>query len=134
MRTLSLAVSRIYVVALTIYGVVRAQRIARTGDEGWIRLTDTIPREACGNRLPHPDRSLTRISVAAVRWSPVGAKCLERSYGICYALRKTGVAASLVVGVSHRPPISFHAWVEVNSEVVNDRKSYCENYRELCRI
>jgi hypothetical protein len=45
-------------------------------------------------------------------------------------LRKRGVVARLVIG--YRPvPYFFHAWVEVNGQIVNDSTTYQDRLQVL---
>jgi transglutaminase superfamily protein len=46
--------------------------------------------------------------------------CLQRSAVTCCLLKRSGIAARLVVGV-RQLPFRAHAWVELNGAIVNDR-------------
>jgi Transglutaminase-like superfamily len=62
-------------------------------------------------------------------WKPV--LCLQRSVAATRVLRKQGIHGRLVIG--YRPaPFMSHAWVEVDSRVVNDSPGYKERLQVLC--
>ncbi len=61
-------------------------------------------------------------------WKPV--LCLQRSVCATRLLRTRGVAARLVIGYREVPFFS-HAWVEVDSRVVNDSPAYRSRLRVL---
>jgi hypothetical protein len=61
------------------------------------------------------------------------ALCLQRSALTTCLLRRQGVAARLVIGCRVMP-YHGHAWVEVNGEVVNDKKKVQEFYTVLDRL
>ena len=60
----------------------------------------------------------------ALRIVAPGALCLERSIAVCAAVRSVGLPASVVVGRRNAyvglPEYDFHAWVELNGEILND--------------
>jgi hypothetical protein len=59
--------------------------------------------------------------------------CLQRSVVTTLSLKKRGVHAKLVIGY-RRAPFFSHAWVEVDSRVVNDSAAYKERLQILCRV
>lgn len=61
-------------------------------------------------------------------WKPV--LCLQRSVCATRLLRARGVAARLIIGYREVPFFS-HAWVEVDSRVVNDSPAYRSRLRVL---
>jgi hypothetical protein len=69
------------------------------------------------------------VSLAAcLYWKPV--LCLQRSVCTVRLLRKHDVGARLVIGYRLQPFFS-HAWVEVNSRIVNDSPTYRERLHVL---
>ena len=58
--------------------------------------------------------------------------CLQYSSAAAVLLRRYGQAAEMVVGVQILP-VAFHAWVEVNGEILNDKPYMHEIYRVLER-
>lgn len=60
------------------------------------------------------------------------ALCLQRSALTTCLLRKQGIPAEMVIGC-RKMPFHGHAWVEVNGEVVNDRKKVKDYYGVLDR-
>ncbi len=64
-------------------------------------------------------------------WKPV--LCLQRAVCTTRLLRAHGIAARLVIGYREVPFFS-HAWVEVDSRVVNDSPVYRTRLRVLDRV
>lgn len=58
--------------------------------------------------------------------------CLQRSAATTLLLRRHGYKAEMVVG-AQLIPFKSHAWVEVDTHVVNDKPYVQEIYRELER-
>lgn len=58
--------------------------------------------------------------------------CLQRSAVTTMALRRHGIAASLVIGAQPLP-FRAHAWVEAGGKVVNDKPYISEIYPILDR-
>lgn len=65
-------------------------------------------------------------------WYPQPVLCLARSALTVYALRRHGFVAQLVVGVQV-VPFRMHAWVELDSRVVNDHSYVRESFTVLDR-
>ena len=63
---------------------------------------------------------------------PKNVACLQRSAATVWLLRRFGIPADLVIGVS-KFPFKSHAWVEVEGRVVNDRQRVREVYATLDR-
>ena len=59
-------------------------------------------------------------------------RCLQRSAAAARLLKKSGIAAEMVIGVQQLPFIA-HAWVEVGGRVVNDKPYMSEIYSVLSR-
>jgi hypothetical protein len=77
------------------------------------------------------DRVLAAVD-SATTWYPKHALCLSRSAVTTCLLRQQGIKAQMVIG-SNKIPFKAHAWVEVDGEVVNDRKRVQETYKILDR-
>lgn len=58
--------------------------------------------------------------------------CLQRSAATTVLLRRHGLSAEMVIG-AQMIPCGFHAWVEVNHYVVNDRPYMLDIYQVLER-
>jgi hypothetical protein len=94
--------------------VLRARRSRRTPDAETIqKVVDAVDIAAC-------------FYVRRVR-------CLHRSFATVLLMRKNGVDAELIIATRPLPFLS-HAWVEVNGEIVNDRKGYQRKLIVLERI
>ena len=59
--------------------------------------------------------------------------CLQGSVVTTRLLRKSGIDGRLVIGYRPSPFVS-HAWVEVDSRVVNDSPAYKERMHVLCTL
>jgi prolyl oligopeptidase len=71
------------------------------------------------------------VDIASVLYFKV-VLCLQRSVALTMLLRWYGFSADLVIG-ARIVPAKFHAWVEMNRIVVNDRSYVPQLYRELER-
>jgi hypothetical protein len=58
--------------------------------------------------------------------------CLQRSAATTVLLRRHGLGAEMVIG-AQMIPYAFHAWVEINHLVVNDRPYMLDIYQVLER-
>lgn len=58
--------------------------------------------------------------------------CLQRSAATTVLLRRHGLGAEMVIG-AQMIPHAFHAWVEINHLVVNDRPYMLDIYQVLER-
>lgn len=69
------------------------------------------------------------VQVAAA-YGPWPANCLQRSVLLCWYLRRTGLQGDLRIGVrrTDHDELDFHAWVEHEGVVVNDRRDVRERY------
>jgi hypothetical protein len=86
------------------------------------------------NHMPDPRAVATicrAVDVACIcYWKRV--LCLQRSAATASLLKKNGVPATLVLGAKQMP-FKAHAWVEVESCVVNDKPYMHEIYTVLDR-
>lgn len=102
---------------------------------GWPAMVEALPPKPDG---PTP-AAVDVVAVAdacarAARRLPLGTACLERSYATCTILRRQGVPSLFCVGVSRFPPMRFHAWVEVDGQVLNEPQPIHEIYRTMCSL
>lgn len=58
--------------------------------------------------------------------------CLQRAVATTIALRRSGYRASMIIGGQSRPA-AFHAWVEIDDAVINDKPYMREIYKEMQR-
>ena len=70
--------------------------------------------------------------LSALSWYPKQAMCLQRSAVTTCLLRSNGICAEMIIG-SKKLPFLAHAWVEVNGQVVGDKKSVQELHAVLDR-
>src|SRR5260370_13977640 len=83
----------------------------------------TPPRAAHSDTI---DRVCTAVNYACI-WYPKQALCLQRSFVTTYLLRKSGMAAHMVLG-AQKLPFKAHAWVEVNGQAINERSNVQATY------
>jgi hypothetical protein len=113
--------------------LVRGRRLAKRG--GWRALVSALPPRPTGGRPADVDvHALAAGCARAARRLPLDTACLERSYATCSVLRRHGIGSVLAVGVSRSAPMRFHAWVEVDDEVLNESQPIHRLYRVLCRL
>jgi hypothetical protein len=69
------------------------------------------------------------VQIAAA-YGPWPANCLQRSMVLCWFLRRRGLAGDLRIGVrvTDDGSMDFHAWVEHQGRVVNDRRDVAQRY------
>ncbi len=72
------------------------------------------------------ERVCTAVNYACI-WYPKQALCLQRSFVTTYLLRKSGIAAHMVLG-AQKLPFKAHAWVEVNGQAINERSNVQATY------
>jgi len=65
-------------------------------------------------------------------WYPRRAECLQRSAVLTCLLRRYGLPAQMVIG-TQKLPFRAHAWVELDSRVVNDKQDMPMLYAEIER-
>ena len=81
---------------------------------------------------PETQREVSEAVDKATTWYPSQAMCLQRSAITVCLLRQYGVFAELVIGC-RKIPFKAHAWVEVDGQVVNDKRQVQEFYSVLDR-
>jgi hypothetical protein len=84
---------------------------------------NTTARQADASQPSQPDAAQTvaRMAAAAARNFFFNTNCLEQSLVLWWLLRRRGIAAELRIGARKEfDRFEAHAWVEVNSAVLND--------------
>ncbi len=103
---------------------------------GFNRLYRTVKQWPIAKKGTN-DRELIASICAAVdkatTYYPKHALCLQRSAVATCLLRRQGVPAEMVIGC-RKIPFHSHAWVEVDGEVVNDKKKVPQFYKILARF
>jgi hypothetical protein len=113
--------------------LVKGKRLLAAG--GWPAMVEALPPKPDGPAPGGLDiASIADACARAARRLPVGTACLERSYATCTLLRRQGVPSLFCVGVSRFPPMRFHAWVEVDGQVLNEPQPIHEIYRTICSL
>jgi Transglutaminase-like superfamily len=98
-------------------------------------LYAAVRKRTCAKERRCPDaveRVCSAVDIASI-WYWKEILCLQRSAATVSLLRAYGVPAQLVLG-AQTMPFKAHAWVEVESRVVNDRSYAPEIYAVLDRI
>lgn len=89
--------------------------------------------------VARPDRARAeRISWCvqiAAAYGPWPANCLQRSVILCWFLHRRGLHGDLRIGVRRTEDnrLDFHAWVEHDGVVINDRRDVRERYATFDR-
>lgn len=103
---------------------------------GFSRLYRTVKRWPI-SKNGNNDRGMIASICASVdkatTYYPRHALCLQRSAVATCLLRRQGVPAEMVIGC-RKIPFHSHAWVEVDGEVVNDKKKVQQVYKILARF
>ena len=101
---------------------------------GFAAVYDLVKGWPVSTRI-HGSDALERVMqdvTRAMTWYPKQAMCLQRSTVLACLLRAYGIHAEMVIGCQKLPFLA-HAWVEVESRVVNDAKSVQETHKVLDR-
>ena len=123
-------------VSLAFLGLAAADIIMKVA--GFSRLYRTVKDWPISNsKNGTNDREIIASISAAVdratTYYPRHALCLQRSAVATCLLRRQGVPAEMVIGC-RKMPFHSHAWVEVDGEVVNDKKKVPQFYSILARF
>src|SRR5947209_809847 len=97
-------------------------------------LYNKVRRYPIAKKAPFPcavERICAAMDVACI-WYWKEALCLQRSAALSCLLKQYGVRAQMVIG-AQQMPFKAHAWVEVESQVVNDKSYIPEMYAILDR-
>lgn len=97
-------------------------------------LYDKVRNYPVANMEPAPDaakRICAAVDMACI-WYWKEALCLQRSSATACLLKQYGVRAQMVIG-AQQMPFKAHAWVEVDSQVVNDKPYTPDMYGILDR-
>jgi hypothetical protein len=73
-------------------------------------------------------RDLARLVDAVARRTPFASNCLHRSLTTWFLLRRRGIGSTLRFGVRPDDPPAFHAWLEIEGQVVNDSANIAAVY------
>jgi Transglutaminase-like superfamily len=96
---------------------------------GWLApsVSDTARQPAASQR--DSAELIARMEAAAARNFCVATNCLEQSLVLWWLLRRRGIAAELRIG-AHKEFERFeaHAWVEVDSAVLNDASAEHQHF------
>ncbi len=64
--------------------------------------------------------------------SLIGVECKERSLACLALARESGIAAEMIVGVTHNP-LQGHVWVEAGGRVISDNPEHCRPFEPVAR-
>jgi hypothetical protein len=102
---------------------------------GFSRVYESVPKAAGGLMRSHfaSETEICRaVDFACVLYFKE-VRCLQRSAATIHLLRKTGIAAEMLIGVQPCP-FRAHAWVEVAGRVVGDKSYTSEKYLVIDRL
>jgi hypothetical protein len=115
--------------ALRRYKLRRLQSILGRGP------VHRAPPAAARARRVEAERLAWVVQVAAA-YGPWPANCLQRSLVLWWFLRRQGLSGDLLIGVRRNPAtdaLDFHAWVEHDGVVINDRRDVRSRYATFDR-
>lgn len=121
-------------VSLAFLGLAGADIIMKVA--GFSRLYRTVKQWPTSKNGTNDREIIAGICASvdkATTYYPRHALCLQRSAVVTCLLRRQGVPAEMVIGC-RKMPFHSHAWVEVDGEVVNDKKKVAQFYRILARF
>ena len=93
------------------------------GSRSFARLHRRIRNLRTSSKPPEADvvRQVCEAVNRASVWYPKHVLCLQRAAVTTSVLRRSGVAAVMVLG-AQKLPFAAHAWVEVDSKPINEKK------------
>jgi hypothetical protein len=103
-------------------------------------LAGTVERMTGGRagRRPPPTEAARRAKARRLAWCvqvtsaylPWGVNCLRRSVVALWFLHRCGLEPQLRIGIRRGEDgaLDFHAWVEYEGEVINDRRDVTDRY------
>lgn len=99
---------------------------------GFRRLYEKVRDSPSGPNAPCVEtiRQVCHAVDLACIWYWKRVLCLQRSAATTRLLKRCGIPAEMVIGVQ-QIPFQAHAWVEVDSHVVNDQPYMREKYTLL---
>jgi hypothetical protein len=109
--------------ALRVFGFVRVCRMLER-----VRPLDdapTTPPDEEQFTLAYSTARLVRVAASRGLYR---ANCLDQSVTLWSFLRLQGVETTIRIGVRRRPLLEAHAWVELDSIVVNDRSDVGQSF------
>lgn len=121
-------------VSLAFLGLAGADIIMKVA--GFSRLYRTVKHWPISKNGTNDREMIASICASvdkATMYYPKHALCLQRSAVATCLLRRQGVPAEMVIGC-RKMPFHSHAWVEVDGEVVNDKKKVPQFYSILARF
>jgi hypothetical protein len=121
-------------IVLDRWGLQRAQqRLAR-------RAPTRVAHVGADGRSLDEARRLAWVVDGTARRGPWKANCLQRSLVLWWFLLRRGIASEIRIGVRRRPgapsgarELDFHAWVECQGLVLNDRSDVREVFATFDR-
>jgi len=101
---------------------------------GFRGLCDAVRGWPVSSNVAHSGREEICNAVdRATTWYPKQALCLQRSAITTCLLRQQSIPAQMVIGC-RKIPFKAHAWVELDGQVVNDKRQVQEYYKVLDRL
>lgn len=119
-----------------VWGLLWAARWA-VAQFGWARAVREWERIYPQPAAEGPDRDAHLEAIDhAVRQrasrSFIGVECKERSLACLALAREHGIAAEMIVGVTHNP-LQGHVWVEAGGRVISDNPEHCRPFEPVAR-
>jgi hypothetical protein len=115
--------------ALRIAGLRRSQRMF-----SFFLLNDPVRKTKQSEAAIARAFRISRLVGLAVRHGVCRANCLQRSLALWWVLRRNGIYSELHIGTRKEVGLlNAHAWIEVESVVLNDSDDVSRRYEPFDR-
>lgn len=95
----------------------------------WLAPSSSVAARQTAAAQTEAAQTIARISAAAARNFFFATNCLEQSLVLWWLLRRRGIVAELRIGARKEfERFEAHAWVEVDSVVLNDASAEHEHF------
>jgi hypothetical protein len=99
-----------------------------------LRFSSVSP-DVCGDAALEQASTTSRLVQAAASRMHFNITCLARSTTLWWLLRRQGIASEIRIGVNQQEgEFQAHAWVEIDSIVLNDKADIHHHYAAFDRI
>jgi hypothetical protein len=114
------------------FQLIRIDLYFSRGD--FLAMYERVRRVPLGKQVMSANATepICRAVDIACTWYWKEVLCLQRSAATVCLLRRSGIAAQMVIGIQQMP-LQAHAWVEAEGRVVNDKAYVSEIYAVLAR-
>jgi hypothetical protein len=95
----------------------------------------SVSSDVCGDAALEQAFATSRLVQAAASRMHFNITCLARSTTLWWLLRRQGIASEIRIGINQQEgEFQAHAWVEIDSIVLNDKADIHHHYAAFDRI